>query len=401
MKKAVFLFLLLSLTLIPSLTAEVYLADVDGTINAGVSKYLERVIERGNRENAELIVINLNTPGGLLTSTENIVEDILNSDVETVVFIHKEGGWAYSAGTYLLMASDVAVMHPHASVGAAQPKPEDNKTTNAMVSWISTLAERKNRNSSLTKKFVSENLALSGKEALEKEVIEYTARDLPRLLSQLNVTSPEIKKEEMNPQEKIFSVLSHPQLVSLIFLVGILGIFFIFKTGDLELSFIPLVALIIAFWSFGTIQFSWMGAGLILLGLGLLFLEILEPGLSIFGIGGTITILLGFLTIDAEPLYTPSLFNEITMFVLGMALAMIIFFLIVAQKVSRSLREKVKTGAETLIGKKGEVIEKLDPRGRVKVNGETWAAVGDKKIGKEEKVKILKVDGNTLKVKKV
>lgn len=401
MKRKILIGLALAVLLTPSLSAEIYVAEVEGTINAGAAQYLKRVIREGNKENADLVVIKLDTPGGLLAPTQEMVKEILNSQVKVAVFVHREGGWAYSAGTYLLMASDLAVMHPHASIGAAQPKPKGNKTTHAMASWISTLAERKDRNASVARKFVTKNLALSGEEALRKGVIEDTARDLPQLLKRENLTSTSLEKKEMSFQEEIFSFLSHPQLVSLIFMIGILGIFFIFKTGDLELSFIPLVALLISFWSLGTIKFSWLSIGLLLLGLILLYLEILEPGFSVFGIGGTITILLGLLTIEAEPFYNPSLLNEVSLFALGMSLTIIAFFLIVAQKVSQSRKEEVKTGAETLIGKEGRVLEKLDPRGRVKVKGETWSATSNKKIEEGEKVTITQVEGNTLKVKEI
>jgi membrane-bound serine protease (ClpP class) len=397
--------LLLWIFLLVSLGAgeeQIYLAKVDGTINEGVAKYLGRVIEEGNREKTDLIVIKLDTEGGLIKGTQSIVRNILDSKVKVAVFVHKSGGWAYSAGTYILISSDIAVVNPQASIGAAMPVPPENKTTKAMESWISTLAEENKRNATIAKKFVSENLALSGEEALEKGVIEYTAKNLPELFKKLNFEKPKVKEIKPSFQEDFFSLLSHPQIVSLLFLIGVLGIIFELQTPGIGPGVIGTICLLLGLWGLGTIEFSLMGILLILVGIALLIAEFLQPGFGVFGISGTIAIFLGILTIDAEPFFTPKITDSITMFVFGVSLCMIIFFIIVTRGVVKSFREKVKTGPEALIGKRGKVIEELNPRGMVKVNSEIWSGISADKntIKKGKEVKILKVEGNLLIVEK-
>jgi len=403
MKPKSILFISLVILLVPTATGElVHVAEINGDINSGTAQYIHRVIEDANQEGIDLIIIKLETPGGLLKATQDIVRDILDSKVEIVVYVYKKGGWAYSAGTYILMASDIAAVHPDASFGAAQPIPPDNKTVNAMAIWMETLAETNHRNSSLAKRFVTENIALSGNEALERGIIEYTPESLEQLLMELNLTSAQRKEIKPSFQEGFFSTLSHPQMISLLFLIGVLGIIYVFKTGELELSPIPVIALLLALWGIGTIQFSWMGIFLIIVGIALLIAESLQPGFGIFGITGGISILLGILTIDAEPFFTSRLFDEITMFVLGVTVCTIGFFVIAAKKVVESMHERIKTGPEALIGKKATVIEELNPRGMVKIDSETWSAVSinGEFIEKDETAEVVEVRGSMLYVQK-
>ncbi len=374
----------------------VHVAEIDGTINAGVAQYIKRVIGDAEDEGADLVVIKLDTPGGMIEATREIVREILDSKVNIAVYVHKEGGWAFSAGTYILMASDIAAVHPMASIGSAQPIPADNKSINAMASYMVTLAETNNRNSSIARAFVAENLDLTGKEALKKGVIEYAPENLEQLLSELNLSHAQIKEVRPSFQEGLFSMISHPQIVSLLFLIGFLGIIYVIKTGELELSLIPAIALLLGLWGLGTIKFSPLGIVLILIGIALLFIEFSQPGISIFGVSGSISIVLGILTIDAEPFFTPS--SDITFFVMGISIAIIVFFIIVAKKVAGSIRERIKTGAEALIGEKGMVVEELRPRGLIKLHGELWTAISSDKerieVGKE--VKVVRLEGNLL-----
>lgn len=400
--KPKFILIGLILLLAPIARGEVvHVAEIDGTINAGVAQYIKRVIEDAEKEDADLVVIKLDTPGGLIEATREIVRKILDSKVKVAVFVHKEGGWAFSAGTYILMASDIATAHPQASIGSAQPFPAENKSINAMASYMVTLAETNNRNSSIARDFVVKNLDLTGKDALEKGVIEYTPRDLEQLLGELNMSQAQIKEVKPSFQEGLFSMISHPQLVSLLFLIGFLGIIYVIKTGELELSLIPAVALLLSLWGMGTIKFSPLGIALILIGIALLFMEFSQPGISIFGVSGGISILLGILTIDAEPFFTPS--SEITFFVLGISIAIIVFFIIVANKVAISIGKRIKTGAEALLGEKGIVTEELKPRGLIKLHGELWTAISSDKEGikVEKEVEVVRVEGNLLYVIKL
>jgi membrane-bound serine protease (ClpP class) len=414
-KKIILAIICSGFLLTPFLKAEVFgqaifLAEIDGEIKAGTHQYLKRVIKLAEEEKAEYLIIKLDTPGGLLKATKDIVDLVLATPVKTIVFVHKEGGWSYSAGTFILLAADFAISHPEASIGAAQPremaidkiKETDPKIIEGMASWIKSLAEANQKNPEIAEKFVRENLTLTGKEAKEPGIIDETAKNLEELFFKLNISEPKITKISPTAVEKIFDFLSHPYLVSLLLTIGGLAIIMAIRTGEFELTgIIGVISLLIGLWGIGIMTFSFLGIGLILLGLFLLMMEIFEPGFGIFGIAGTIAILLGIFTFEAEPFFSPQFFDAMTMLVIGAALAICILFVIIGRGVAKTLKSKPKTGPEALIGLEAEVIEELKPLGRVKIKEETWLAesLDGKNIPQKSKVEIIKVEGNTLIVK--
>ena len=166
----------------------VYLAEVEGEIKAGTFQYLKSLVREAEKAEAEYLIIKLDTPGGLLKSTKDIIDLLLKTEIKTVVFVHKEGGWAYSAGTFILLAADLAIVHPEASIGACQPQKMfgqeqkvADKVIEGTVSWIKSLAEIQKRNPEIAEKFVRENLTLTGKETKEAGIINETARNLDEL----------------------------------------------------------------------------------------------------------------------------------------------------------------------------------------------------------------------------
>ncbi len=390
----------------------IYLAEIEGEIRAGTHQYLKRVIKLAEEEKAEFLVIKLDTPGGLLKSTKDIVDSMLETETKTIVFVHKEGGWAYSAGTFILLAADFAVLHPEASIGAAQPRQiigetmeVDQKMIEGTTSWIKSLAEIHQRNAEVAEKFVRENLTLTGKEAKEIGIVDETAKNLDEFFLKLNILDPKIREMKPTFSEKFFDFLSHPYLVSFLLTIGGLAIIMAIRAGEFELSgIIGIIALLIGLWGMGVITFSFLGIGLILLGLFLLMMEIfIEPGFGIFGIGGAIAIVLGIFTFEAEPFLTHGFFEAMKMVVIGAVLSICILFVIIGRGVAKTLRVKPKTGPEALIGLQAEVVKILNPLGQVKIKGEIWSAESfDKKIiPKKLKVEIVKVEGNTLIVKKI
>jgi len=387
----------------------IYLAEIDGEIKAGTFQYLKRVIKLAEKEKADYLLIKLDTPGGLLKSTKDIVDLILATPVKIIVFVHKEGGWAYSAGTFILLAADYAISHPEASIGAAEPRimagemvEADPKVVEGMASWIKSLAERSGRNSEMAEKFVRENLTLTGKEAKELKVIDETAKNLEEIFLKLEIFEPKIKEIFPTPIERFFDFLSHPYLISLFLTLGGLGLIFAFRTGEFELAgILGLLFLLIGLWGIGVIQFSIFGIALLLIGLFLLMAEIFQPGFGVFGILGMISLILGIFTFEAEPFFSPKIFEAMTMVVLGAIISICILFVIIGRGVIKSLKEKPKTGPEALIGEVAEVIKTLDPIGQVEVKGEIWSAksIDGKTISKGIKVEIVKIEGNTLMVK--
>jgi len=387
----------------------VYLAEVDGEIKAGTLQYLKRVVKEAEKAEAEYLVIKLDTPGGLLKSTKDIIDLLLKTEIKTVVFVHKEGGWAYSAGTFILLAADFAIVHPDASIGASQPQEMfgqeqkvAEKVIEGTVSWIKSLAEIQKRNSEIAEKFVRENLTLTGKEAKEIGIIDETAKNLDELFSKLEISEPKIKEIQPTPIERFFDFLSHPYLISLFLTLGGLGLIFAFRTGEFELTgILGLILLLIGLWGMGVITFNFLGIIFLLLGIFLLLLEVFQPGFGILGFLGIISLLFGVFTFQGEPFLSPQIFTAVTMIVFGAILGIGILFIIIGRGVVKTLRTKPKTGPEALIGLEAEVIEELTPRGRVKIKEETWLAesLNGRIIPKGTKVEIIKVEGNTLLVK--
>ncbi len=260
-------------------TPLVIISEIDGEIKAGTHQYLKRVIGLAEEYGADYLIIQLETPGGLLKPTQSIVRLILDTPITTIVFVHKEAGWAYSAGTFILLAGDYAIVHPGASIGAAQPmiigagQEAVEKMIEGMASWIRTLAEIHQRDPNIAEKFVRENLTLSGREAKELGIIDKTAETLDELFLKLDIINPQTKIIQLTFFERFFNFLSHPFLISLLLTIGGLGIIMAIRTGEIELTgIIGVIALLIGLWGMGVIEWSFLGIILILMGIFLLIM---------------------------------------------------------------------------------------------------------------------------------
>lgn len=395
----------------PDQNPTVITAEIDGEIRAGTTQYLKRAINEAESKGANLFLLNLNTPGGLLKSTEEISRLLMDSNIKTAVFVNKEGGWAFSAGTFILLSADIAAVHSNSSIGAAQPRlfgigevgEPDEKIINASASWIKSLAQTNNRNGQVAEKFVRENLTLSGREAVEQNVVDFHAVDLEEFLTKVDLGGATVTGVNPTILENILSFLSIPQIVSLFFTIGALGIILIFRAGEFEsLSVLAVVAFLLGLWGIGAVSLSAMGMALLVVGIVFLLIEIFNPGFGIFGAVGIVSLLAGILLFGQEP-YTSSIFaTPTTFFVLGAAAASATIFLIVGRITVKTFHSRPQSGMEVLIGKRAQVTETLDPVGRIILDKESWRAKSlDKAIKKGEKVKIVDFAGNTLFVKRV
>jgi len=390
----------------------VLVIDIEGEIRAGTTQFIKRSLKEADANGFNLVVIQLNTPGGLLKATEEITRLLLDSKIKIAVFVHKSGGWAFSAGTFILLSAEIAVSHPNASIGAAQPRAlgigeaiePDEKIIEASSRWIKSLAEARERNAEVAEKFVRENLTLSGKEAYEQNIINFTAVSLDELLSKVGLQGAVLEEVKPNLLEQILSFLSISFLIPLLLGIGSLGLFFVFRTGEVEIGIFAIAALLLGLWGMGAINLSVLGATLLFFGIVLIILEIfVMPGFGVFGIAGTITFLFGILTFAQEP-FLPSVFtNAAFWFVMGVALAVSVFFIVLGRLSLKTLRVKARAGPEALIGETAVVTETLRPYGKVKINREDWAAknISDKEIVETgKKVEIVKIQGNTIIVKR-
>ncbi len=397
---ALFLFFPLSIG-----ASSVYVAEIDGEIKAGTVQYVNRVIMEAESDDASHLILMIDTPGGLLDSTRKIIDSLDRSSLDTVVFVNKSNGWAYSAGTFILLAADHAFVHPEASIGAAEPRimgdnGKDDKMTEAMASWIGSLATRKERDADTARRFVTENLTMTGNEALEAGVIDGVASDLNEIFAILGMIEPETVLVRPNLFETVFDVLSHPYLVSLFLTLGMLGLVFAFRTGEFEIAgVLGAILLAIGLWGTGVINFSTLGIILLALGIFLLAVELLgDPGFGALGILGVVSLSLGIFNFGAEPLLAPRIFDFVTLFTIGVLSSLLILFMVIGKGVAGTFKRGPTTGPESMIGKKGKALGPIDPFGRVEVDKESWAAMSKDRIEKDSFVEVVGIKGNTLEV---
>jgi membrane-bound serine protease (ClpP class) len=375
--------------------SQVYTITVDGDIGAGVAEYVVRSIDEAKRENATLI-IKLNTFGGLISATEKIVERMLEENSGIVVWVTPRGAKAFSAGTFILLASNVAVMDKGTSIGAAQPRPEDPKVTMAMARRIEGIAEVRGRPENVARDFVLNNLTMDSENALKENVIDFVAENLESLLVFLGLEGAKPEELQRGWVDGFLDTISNPQVVMLLFLFGFFGILAEITTPGVGVPGVAgVICLILSFWGMGILELDYAGLALIALGLIMLGYELFTPGFAVFGIGGIVAMVLGLMFVDKEPWIevAGTLFKGI---LLGVTILMAILLLLVR----KSLTRPPVLGKEELVGKYVVAATNLAPKGLVRFKGELWTAVCKEGAKRDDELIVKDVKGNVLLVKK-
>jgi len=404
----------------------VYVLEFDGAVTAGLQSFLERQVENAEDDNAQLFVLVMNTPGGLVDATLKINELILNADLPVAVLVAPSGAIAGSAGAFILVSSDIAAMAPGTTVGAAMPvaiSPEgteatDEKTVQFYASHMRSMAREQGRPEDLAEQFVTENLTLSSREALEEGMIEYLVGSVPALLEaldgteiekqgityQLNTRGAEIKETEMNLRESLQNWVSDPQIAFLILMLGILGIYFgLSAPGTIVPEVSGLILLILGIYGIGLFDTNTTGIIMMLLGAGLIAAEIFTSGFGILGIGGAASLLAGAILLPTEPLMARDWYSTFLVTVVGTVIGLLIIVLVVAQRVIHS-RRKHKSGSTYFMPPdKGVVVEEINPNGMVRARGELWRAHSsdNQRIPKGTEVEIVRAESLKLWVRPV
>ncbi len=402
--------------------ARVDLIVVDGGINPAVDDFIRESIARARTGGAKALIIQLDTPGGLLTSTRSIVKEILGASVPVMVYVAPSGAGAGSAGVFITMAGHIAAMAPGTNIGAAHPVAGGGqevkgvmgeKIENFTASFSEAIAQKRGRNTEFAIQAVRRSISITEKDALEKNVIDIVAKDINDLLRQaegkkvdvdgrqltLSFKDVRVERFEMGLKQKIINTLSDPTIAYLLLMAGILGLYMEFShPGVIFPGVAGAIALLLALTSFQLIPFNYAGLLLILLGIALLVGEAFVPSFGILGIGGAISLGLGSLllfdvegsdlTVDRSTIFT-------TVFTLS-GLMLLLGYL-----VFKSQRRKPTLGMEGLIGEIGEVRLKMNPNGKVFVHGEHWNAEGDGEITVGEKVRVVGFEGMRLKVRRL
>ena len=374
----------------------VYSIEVRGTIDAGVSNFIRKSIDRAERENTWL-VIRIDTPGGLISATKDIIDRMMEvEENRIVVWVTPPGRWAYSAGTYILLASHVAAMDGATAIGAAQPRPADPKIIAAMAEWIGEVADKRGRPKEVAEKFVTQNLTMGPEEALDNEIIQLLAGSYAEILNYIGLPETEVKEIEMGIFEKVLRVLSHPEIVAILFILGLLGLIFEITTPGIGVPGVAgAICLLLALWGFGVLEINYAGVALILLGIVLIATEMFTPGFGVFGVGGGVSLLMGLMMIDKEPWI-----EMVGTLAKGAAIGMVVAFVVLIVLLRRGLKKPSAIGREAVVGQTGTATTDICPKGMVKVRGELWRAISEKRIRRGEEVVVRDMDGLVLMVEK-
>ncbi len=434
-------------------TKTAYLIDIKGAIGPATSDYVRRGMEKARTEHAAVIVLRIDTPGGLDTAMREIIQDILSSPIPVVSYVTPSGARAASAGTYILYASHVAAMAPGTNLGAATPvriggggfspfpspkdpgsesdkkdgseqkqKKEDKKSSgksrptlddkaiNDAVAYIRGLAQLRERNIEWAEKAVLEAASLPAEDALKNKVIDVVADNLDDLFSQLegreikvlgskrrlDMSGLALQAIEPDWRSNFLSVITNPNVAYILMLIGIYGLILEFYSpGLVGPGVIGAISLCLAFYAFNVLPVNYAGLALIIFGIALMIAEAFAPSFGILGLGGVASFILGsIMLVDTDiPGYTISwkLIASVGAISTG-------FFLFAMIMIARSRQRPVVSGVEDMIGKTGEVIDWTDDRGHVRIHGEIWNAKASTSLSPGSQVRIESIDGLTLTV---
>jgi membrane-bound serine protease (ClpP class) len=387
---------------------------VKGTIVPVVADYIDRGISEAEDNGDSVCIIELDTPGGLLSSTERIVQTIFNAHIPVVVYVSPKGAWAASAGTFITLSAHIAAMTPGTTIGAAHPVsgsgeaiPEDEmkKITEFSAKWIGAIAEDRGRNREEAEKAVTESKSFTDTDALKSNLIDLRADNLDDLLNKINgmsvmVDGQEITidttgygepvKNNMSEIEHFLLVISDPNIAYLLFTLATIGLITeVSNPGMIFPGVVGGISLLLAFYSLGVLNAYWGGLLLLFLGVGLLVAEFLTPTFGLLTAGGVTSLVIGSLILFS---HSPGIAINRGL-IAGVAILITAFAVFVIGAIVHSQKRRKATGPEGMLGKTAVAKTLLAPTGTVLAEGELWAAVAEEesiKLGEE--VIITKVE---------
>jgi len=405
---------------------------ISGSINPASADYLIEAIETSEQDGAAALLIELDTPGGLVSSTRDILQAMLNASVPTIVYVTPRGAWAISAGTFITVAANVAAMSPGTSIGAAHPvspgggterKPSDDsdaapgaggsvdvgmeKAENALAAMMESIAQERNRNVEWVVQAVRESVAVSETKALELGVIDLIAGSRRELLENIEGRVVRLNGEEhklelaglptvsldMTPLQMIFNFLADPNVAILLFMAGGIGLYAEFNNpGMIVPGVVGAVCMVLAAIAFQILPFDWVGFILVMAGLGLFVAEVYVSSFGALFALGVVCLLLGGSMIFDQPDLSDLTVSFWTVLVPTVA-AMALFGGLIVIAVGRVMLVGQVSGIDELVGLVGKSVTPLDPEGKVFVRGEYWNVEADEEIKEGEAVEVVAIHG--------
>ncbi len=418
MRRVIFIIVILSA--IFCFASNVYVLHFDGAVDPPSAQYVLSAIDRAEHSNAALLLIILDTPGGLMSSMKKIVDGMVNSDVPIAVFVYPRGARAASAGVFITMAANVAAMSPGTHIGAAHPvsigigsdtsKVMSEKVTNDAVAWIKSLAQMHGRNQEWLERAIRYSESITASEAESIGVIDFIASDVNEVLEKISkmkitfqdtettidVENANIIEISMTFQQQILHTLLNPNIAYLLLILGLVGIYFELQhPGVIAPGVIGVISLLSAIYAFQILPVNYIGILLIIAGIAMFIMEVKVPGFGILASGGIISLLLGSFMLTSGN--APEL--QVDWWTIVPTVAFVaLFFIFVVAKALIIQRKRPATGVEGLVGEIGEVSVEISENsvGKVFVHGEIWRARAKQNIPKGVQAKVVRVDGMTL-----
>lgn len=409
----------MNISSLPAADRTAYRLDIDGPIGPITYYQIKNIIKLAERHNSEFVLLIIDTPGGLLSSTRKIVQEILSSDIPVIAYVYPKGAQCASAGVFVALSCHIVAMSPATNIGAAHPvtltgqqeEKMEEKVVNDTVSFIKSIAVYRGRNTKWVEKAVRESISSTAEDALKEGVIDIIANDIDELLAVIdgrtikinNFTEKALSTKSINIsvpketfKERILKIISDPTIAYLLLTIGMLGILIeLYHPGFGLPGIVGTVSLILAFFALHTLPINI--TGLLLIGVSFIFfaIEAVTPTFGLFIISGIITLFLGSFF-----LFRPAREAGISLFlIIGVTIFIAFTLCIAIWLMTRTKRQKITTGLEGLLGKKGKVVSPLIPEGTIFIDGEYWKAQsisGDVPEGKEVIVK--EYEGLKLKV---
>jgi membrane-bound serine protease (ClpP class) len=402
----------------------VYTIEVDGIINPATAKFIVDSIDEAAQQGAQCLIIQLDTPGGLMESMRIIVKKELASTIPIIVYVAPGGARAASAGVFVTMAANIAVMAPGTHIGAAHPvtlgggeakesKAMTEKIVNDTVAFVKNIAKVRGRNADWAEKAVVKSVSITDEEAVKLNVVDFIASDIPTLLAKIDgrvvkldgVTRTLQTKGvqptpiQMSWRDRLLEIISNPTIAYILLMLGIYGIFFeLSSPGAILPGVVGGIFLILAFYALQMLPVNYAGLALILFAIILFIAEIKVVSHGLLAVGGVISLFLGSMMLFQSPVEYMRVSLSV---VIPAVLVSAAFFIFAVTRAINARLSKPTTGMEGLLGEVGIASTPIAPEGKVSIHGEFWNATSDQNIERGEKVQVIGVKNLKLNVKKI